>query len=151
MRGSVIKNTCLFLVGFCSYITIEVVFRGYTFPLMGVCGGIAIVILDKINSKISWDTDILLQGSIGAIIITLMELIVGELSLAGLVPVMWDYSMVPFNYHGIICLPFTAAWFFLSIAAIVLADAINYYTFDELPPPYYKCCGKVVFQFRKRV
>ena len=57
------KNLILFLFGFMAYITIEVCYRGYSYPLMGVCGGIAILLLDKINNRISWDTDILIQGA----------------------------------------------------------------------------------------
>ena len=45
----ILKNTILFLIGFCAYITIEVLYRGFSYPLMGLCAGIAIVILDKIN------------------------------------------------------------------------------------------------------
>ena len=36
MSKKVYKNVILFIVGFCLYITIEVLFRGYSYPLMGV-------------------------------------------------------------------------------------------------------------------
>ena len=35
---------------------------------------------------------------------------------------VWDYSNVPFNVMGQICLPFSIIWFFLSLPAIVPAD-----------------------------
>ena len=57
MKDKFLKNLVLFLVGFCSYITIETLFRGYSYWQMGICGGLAIVILDKINDIISWDID----------------------------------------------------------------------------------------------
>ena len=100
------RKLILFLVGFCAYITIEVCFRGYSFPLMGICGGLLMVILDSINNYISWDIDLLLYGCIGSAIITFMELIIGEIwKYIGLAP-MWDYSNMPLNFDAVICLPF---------------------------------------------
>ncbi len=145
------KNIVLFVVGFMTYITIEVLFRGYSFALMGACGGLAIVILDKINNKLSWNTDILIQALIGSLLITFFELVIGELALhTSLVPVMWDYSDVPLNFDGVICLPFSLAWAGLSLVAVFIADAITYYVFEELPVPYYKLFGKVILRFKEK-
>lgn len=145
------KNIVLFVVGFMTYITIEVLFRGYSFALMGACGGLAIVILDKINNKLSWNTDILIQALIGSMLITFFELVIGELALhTSLVPVMWDYSDVPLNFDGVICLPFSLAWAGLSLVAVFIADAITYYVFEELPVPYYKLFGKVILRFKEK-
>lgn len=63
---------------------------------------------------------------------------------------MWDYSNVPLNFDGVICLPFSIAWFFLSILAIFLADAINYYVLDEPQVPYYNLFGKTVIKFKEK-
>lgn len=149
MKRILFKNSLLFIVGFCLYITVEVLYRGFSYPLMGLCAGIAIVVLDKINDLISWDVDILWQCLFGSLLITLMELLIGKASLAGYLPVMWDYSSVLLNYEGIICLPFSLVWAVLSFAAILLADAINYYVFREPPLPYYRCCGKIILKFPK--
>lgn len=145
------KNLILFLFGFMAYVTIEVLYRGYSFWEMGICGGIAILLLDKINNKISWDIDILIQGACGSLIITFFEYVIGELFLNGVLPVMWDYSNVFLNYKGIICLPFSLAWVVLSIMAVVIADAINYYLLDdEEVVPSYKLFGKTIFQFKSK-
>lgn len=149
--NKVYKNIILFIVGYCIYIAIEVTFRGISYPLMGICGGIAIVLLDKINDYISWDMDILIQGLLGSALITGFELIIGEVSLhTNLLTVMWDYSNMPLNYDGVICLPFSLIWLLLSIVAILLADAINYYLFQEEPLPYYRLFGKVIIKFKER-
>lgn len=150
MRYSLTKNFLLFYIGFTTYITMEVLFRGYSFPLMGLCGGIAIVILDKINDRISWDMDVIIQGLLGSLLITLFELIVGEISLHGYLPAMWDYSNLPFNYRGIICFPFSVLWIFVSIFGIMVADAINYYVLEELPVPYYRLFGKRIITFKEK-
>ena len=147
----IIKNIILFAVGYCVYIAIEVIYRGFSYPLMGLCGGLALMIMDKINDYISWDIDIIIQGSIGSIIITFFELIIGEISLhTDFLPIMWDYSNVLLNFDGVICLPFSLIWIGLSIIGILVADTINYYIINIQPCPYYKCMGKVVLKFRER-
>lgn len=147
----IIKNIILFAVGYCVYIAIEVTYRGFSYPLMGLCGGLALMIMDKINDYISWDIDIIIQGSIGSIIITFFELIIGEISLhTDFLPIMWDYSNVLLNFDGVICLPFSLIWIGLSIIGILVADTINYYIINIQPCPYYKCMGKVVLKFRER-
>lgn len=132
----IIKNILLFLVGYCAYIAIEVTFRGVSYPLMGICAGLAVIIIDKINDYISWDIDIILQG---------------EISLrTELLPIMWNYSNVSLNFDGIVCVLFSLIWVGLSIIGILVADAINYYMLNIQPCLYYKCLGKVIFRFKER-
>lgn len=151
MKHLVNKNVLLFIVGYCVYIAIEVTYRNISYPIMGVCGGFAMVILDKINDKISWDTDILIQCSSGSLLVTFIELIIGSISLKGYLPIMWDYSSIPLNYKGIICMPFSIIWMLLSFVSILISDSINYYVFGELPVPYYKIFGKKFLVFKEKV
>ena len=137
MKNKRIKYFVLFYIGFVTYITIEVCFRGYSFPLCGIMGAIDFILIDKINNKISWHLDLLIQGIIGSIIVTLSELIVGLFDRYYLHLNMWDYSTLPFNFMVIICIQFSIAWIFISIIAILLADSINYYVFKEEPIPHY--------------
>lgn len=67
-----------------------------------------------------------------------------------LLPMMWDYSNLPLNYDGIICVPFSVAWLFLSVAAIFLADCINYYVLEEGERPRYILFGKFMFFFKRK-
>lgn len=150
MRKLLDKNVILFTVGFCIYITIEVLFRGFSYPLMGVVGGITLILLDKINNKISWETDLTIQALIGSAIVTLFELIIGLIALYTSLPQMWDYSNMPLNFMGVICLPFSIAWCLLSVIGIFVADAINYYVYEELPIPYYKMFGCTILTFKEK-
>lgn len=131
------KYVVLFYVGFVTYITIEVLFRGYSFPLCGIMGAIDFILIDKINNKISWHLDLLIQGIIGSFIVTFSELIIGLFDRYYLHLNMWDYSSLPFNFMGVICIQFSISWIFISIIAILLADSINYYVFKEEPAPHY--------------
>lgn len=143
-----LKNIIMFITGFCLYITLEVCFRGYSFIVMGICGGFIFILLDKINNSLSWDTDILIQGCIGSAIITTTELVVGETArVLGCVE-MWNYSNMILNFDGVICLPYSLLWIVVSIVGIMVADAINYYVFIELPAPYYKLFGKTIIKFK---
>ena len=148
----VFKNVVLFIVGFCLYITIETCFRGYSFPLMGCCGGLCVVILDKINDHISWDVDLFWQALSGGLLVTIMELVIGTIAkYTSLLPVMWDYSNLPLNLDGIVCVPFFIAWLFLSVVAIFVADSINYYVFEDTVVPHYLLFGgKIVIVFPKK-
>ncbi len=117
---------------------------------MGICGGIILMILDYINEHFSWDMDLILQGIIGSSAITLFELIIGIILISFNLPPMWDYSDMPCNFLGVICLPYSIIWIIVSIAGIFLSDAINYYTFNKPPVPYYKIFGKKVIQFEEK-
>ena len=140
----------MFLVGYFCYMGIEVMFRGYTYILMGITGGIAFVMIDKINDIFSFEVDILIQCTIGSLIITIFELIIGcGLQILNLPP-MWDYSDLPLNYKGVICVPFSLLWILLSFGVILLADVINYYVFHEEIIPYYKIFGKKFLTLPRR-
>lgn len=148
----VYKKLILFFVGFCIYITIECLYKsnGSSNALMGVCGGIALFLLDMINDKFGWDVDVLIQCAAGSALITGMEFIIGQFMIRGILPIMWDYSSVPFNYKGIICVPFSIIWMALSFVAIVIADAINYYVYEDTDIPYYKIFGHTFLVFPKK-
>jgi len=148
--SSIFETFILFAVGFCTYITIECCYRQISYWEMGFCGGLAIVFLDRLNNEISWNIDILFQGLIGSALISSLELLIGTLSLNGILPQMWDYSKLPLNYKGIVCVPFSLIWVGLSIIAIMIADSIHYYVFEELPVPYYKLFGKVIIRFKEK-
>lgn len=145
-----LRQLILFITGFCIYITIEVCYRGYSYIIMGLCGGIILLMIDCINEKISWDMDLLLQGCIGSLIATSFELVIGEICLLSNYTKMWDYSNIPLNFNGVICVPFSLVWIIISIVGILLADAINYYVFDIMPIPYYKLFGKTILRFKKK-
>jgi sterol desaturase/sphingolipid hydroxylase (fatty acid hydroxylase superfamily) len=135
------KLLTLFLVGYCTYIALEVTYRNVSYPLMGCVGGISLLLFDQINNKISWNLDLILQGFIGSAIVTSFELFVGEALKVLNHPLMWDYSNMPFNYDGVICLPFSIVWIIITILGILVADAYNYYLFHEEPRPYYWIIG----------
>ena len=129
------KYVCLFLIGGSIYYGIEVLFRGYSYIAMACCGGMLFVLIGEFNEIYSWDTPFWKQMLFGSIVATAVEFLLGFLLLILGNP-MWDYSSMPFNIMGIICLPFTIAWFFLSAVGIILDDYIRYWFFHEEKPQY---------------
>lgn len=130
------KNTFLFIVGGILYLLIELLFRGHTHWLMFFVGGFCFILAGAINNYIDWDMPFPLQQFIGSILITAVELISGFVLNIMLKLNIWDYSNMPLNFLGQICLPFSIGWFFLSAIAIVLDDYLRYWLFHEQKPKY---------------
>lgn len=134
------KYLFLLLVGGAIYYWIEVAFRGYSHPVMILVGGICFVLCGLLNNIFSWEMPLWLQMACSAVIITLVEFASGCILNIWLGLHIWDYSDMPFNIAGQICLPYTILWFFLSAAAIILDDYLRYWFFDEEKPRYYLRC-----------
>jgi uncharacterized membrane protein len=125
----------LFFIGGFFYCGIEVFARGYSHISMLIAGGISFVIIGRLNK---WRKDMSFVGQmfISAIVITLIELITGILVNKVMHLDVWDYSKLPYNFMGQICLLYTNIWFLLSGMAIVLDDYIRYYLMREEKPKY---------------
>lgn len=135
------KTCILFLIGGAIYTLIETIWRAArgsnpTHWSMFILGGLCFVLLGAINEYLTWDTPLIVQGVIGTIIVLALEFIFGCVLNIWLGLGVWDYSHMPFNIMGQICLPFAFAWFILSIVAIVLDDWLRYWLFKEEKPHY---------------
>lgn len=154
---SLLRKLVLFYIGFSTYITIEVLFHskirlfemGWSYIASGMMGAAAFMILDMFNNKVSWDIELQYQMIVGGVVVTLIEFLVGIISVFVFHVHMWDYSNLKYNLYGIICPQFFIFWVLLSAVAILLADIINYYVFAEGPRPYYIIFGKK-FSFIER-
>lgn len=130
----VIRPLILILAGGLLYLLIEILFRGYSHWTMFIVGGLCFYFVGLINeTSISWDMSIWLQAFIGMCVITAVEFISGFILNIWLGLGIWDYSDLPFNLFGQICLPFSIAWYFISIPAIVLDDWLRYLMGEEKP------------------
>lgn len=103
------------------------------------------MLVGLINEFLPWDMDLIIQSLIGACIITVAELITGIIVNIWLGLGVWDYSNLPFNFMGQICLPFFFAWILLSCIAIFLDDYMRYRLFGEECPRYSICNMKFSF------
>lgn len=131
-----VKNLFLFLTGGGIYILMEIFYRGFSHWSMFVLGGICFLCLGYINRLLSWETPLLLQMLIGAVIITILELITGLIVNVGFGWQVWDYSQKPLNFYGQISLLSSIGWYFLSVIGIALDDYLRYWIFSEEKPRY---------------
>lgn len=130
------KYTALFCTGGLIYFLIEILYRGYSHPSMFILGGVCFLLCGMLNEGFSWDMPLTAQMGICAVIITVMEFLFGVVLNIWLGLNVWDYSNLPFNVLGQVCLPFTAAWYALSAVAIMLDDYMRYWFFCEEKPRY---------------
>lgn len=146
-------TVAIFLFSGSVYYAMEIVFKKShkshwtMFVLAGLAGAIFI---DGLNNLFSYEMDFLLQIFICSTTITIGELIVGLIWNQDYS--IWNYTNMPFNYMGQICLPFYFLWMLLSAIFIPFLDYIEWRVFDYKPetPPYYKICNKVIIRFKER-
>lgn len=106
-----------FLFGGAAYCTIELVYRGRTHYSMFFAGGIilaAFYCLERTQPGLR----LALKCLMGAGIITGVELVFGLVFNRALGMGVWDYSRVPLNLWGQICLPFTLIWLAFSFFTV---------------------------------
>lgn len=119
-----------------AYYFIEVLWDGSSHWTMALLGGICFIAIGLINEFLSWDTPMWIQALIGSVIVTILEFIFGCVLNIWLKLGIWDYSQMPLNIFGQVCLVFSMFWFFLSILAILLDDYLRYWLFGEEEPHY---------------
>ena len=107
-------------VGGAVYYLIELLWRGYSHWTMAVLGGVIFLVLGAAGRRMGERTPIWLQAGLGSAIVTSCELSAGIWINLVLGLHVWDYSRVPCNLLGQICLPYALLWAPLSAAAIRL-------------------------------
>ena len=130
------KHSILFMIGGFIYALIEIISRGFTHWTMFILGGICFVCIGLINEFVKWEIHLWKQALIGGGIITSLEFVTGIIVNVILKWHVWDYSNLPFNVFGQICLPYMLLWCLISIPAIILDDYLRYWFFKEEKPHY---------------
>lgn len=131
-----LKMVVLLFIGGTTYFCIEMLWRGHSHWTMALVGGICFVIIGCINEFFPWELGMVQQSLIGATAVTIIEFVAGLILNIWLKLGIWDYSNMPFNIMGQICLPFFFAWIALATVAIVLDDYLRHWLFKEEKPHY---------------
>ena len=130
----IIEYIIIFMAGAITYLLIEICWRGYTHWTMGILGGIVIVLVGLINEVTKKDLPLIIQAPMASIIITLVEYWAGYILNIQLGMNIWDYSDLPLNVDGQVCLYFSLLWMVLGIVASILDDLIRWRLFGEEKP-----------------
>jgi uncharacterized membrane protein len=130
------KYLIVFEVGGVVYYTIELLYRGYSHESMFILGGLCLINIGLINEVFGYDMYFELQVLIGDIVVVTSEFITGLIVNKWLGLNVWDYSNLPFNLMGQICLPFALLWIPVVALAIVVDDWVKYECLHDPEPTY---------------
>lgn len=125
----------VFTLGAVGYPLIEILWRGYTHWTMELIGGIcflAIYFFEKRNTR----KMLLYRSTAGCLIITAVELVTGIIVNKIFGWGVWDYSDMPLNLFGQICITYSALWFLLTIPIIYLCGALRSIFLKRLKQEY---------------
>ncbi len=110
-------NFLMFPIGALGYGLIEILWRGYTHFSMLLAGGICFVTFAKIGEKFK-TSSAFAKACLGSAFVTAIELVFGIFFNIILKRNVWDYSKMPFNFKGQICLLYSLFWVLLSLVFI---------------------------------
>lgn len=126
-----LKYCFIYCFGGTFYYFFECMIRGFSHWSMFLLGGLCFSFISAVNRRYSIKIPVLLQMLLCSAVITLLEFITGMIVNVWMKWNVWDYSHVPANFMGQICLPFSLLWFLLSFLAILLDDYIRFLFFGE--------------------
>lgn len=118
------KTVLLFLIGGGVYVALEFFWRGWSHPSMFATGGLALVLLNGLSTRLS-AFPLVLLCAIATLVLTALEFVVGALVNVRLKLRVWDYSHLPNNLYGQVCLRYSLLWFGLSVPAVVALQLVN--------------------------
>lgn len=128
----------LLYIGGMLYVAIEYIWRGYSHPSMFVVGGLCFLVIGSLNEGfLGWNMPFWMQAILGAVCVTMVEFVAGYILNIRMGLNVWDYSDLPFNFYGQICLPYFFLWIPLSMLAILADDWLRHILFGEKAPVYY--------------
>lgn len=124
------KNTVLGYLGGMLYIGLELLWRQWSHGSMFLVGGLCFVLIGNIDTFLP-DMPLLFQSVLGACLVTGMELVSGLLINVVLDLHVWDYSALPYNLMGQVCMSYFFLWILVSALAVLLDDFLRARLFGE--------------------
>ena len=125
-KPKVLKRIIMsFMLGGTIYALIEVVYKKSTHISMFIAGGAALCLINSLCCKHFNKKSLFVKCLMGSCVITAIEYITGIIVNKIMHLNVWDYSHLPFNVNGQICLLFSFLWFLITIPAISVCKIIN--------------------------
>ena len=129
------KYALLFTIGGSAYVGLEYLWRGRSHISMFVLGGLCFWLIGQLDRNRT--VPIAAQAILGAVIVTALELLTGLIVNRWLHWNVWDYSTLPLNFHGQICVPYFLLWIPVSAAAVFADNSLRLLLF-RTPLPHYR-------------
>lgn len=118
------KNAVVGYLGGMIYVGLELLWRGWSHGSMFVVGGACFLILGEIHRRYG-QAPLLMQAVLGAAAITTMELLSGLFLNVLLGLRVWDYSALPYNLLGQVCLAYFFLWIWVAMAGGALESGLR--------------------------
>ena len=93
--------------------------------------------VERCGAELPWQCPLWCQALCCAVMVTSVEFLVGLILNLWLGLCVWDYSHLPFNVCGQICLQFSLIWWALCFAFIPVFDYLRYAVEGGERPHYY--------------
>ncbi|MBS5343195.1 MAG: hypothetical protein KHX91_01295 [Clostridium sp.] len=120
-----VQTARLFLAGSFIYPAIELLYRKKTHISMAVAGGTSLCFIHKICNGFFRKKNLAIKCIAGSFIITGVELATGLVVNVMMKKKVWDYSGLPLNIKGQVCLPFTVLWGLITIPALMICKLLK--------------------------
>ncbi|MBR5539867.1 MAG: hypothetical protein IKU56_00615 [Clostridia bacterium] len=114
----------LFCIGGAAYNLIEILWRGHSHWSMFLVGGTCFHLIGKIGTRLQ-NHSVLLIGAACSATVTAVEYVSGCLFNLRLKLNVWDYSNMPANLKGQVCLLYSTLWGGLSLLVLPLYRRLN--------------------------
>lgn len=82
--------------------------------------------LERFGAELPWSMPLMLQAAICTVAITATELVAGLILNTWLGLGVWDYSHLPLNLWGQICVPYSLLWYGMCLVFIPVFDWLRY-------------------------
>lgn len=141
-RGGAVLSMLLWTWGGTMYFLLEVAYKtisgreeaiSWTMLVLAV---FLCIPIERCGAELPWNTPLWLQALGGAAAVTAAELGAGLVLNVWLELGVWDYSRVPFNLWGQICLAYFFLWWVLCLIFIPVFDWLRYAVAGGQKPAY---------------
>ena len=126
----------LWAVGGCLYYSFELLFRGFSHWSMFVLGGVCFVFFQVQARMLRWQDPLWRQVLRCAVFVTALEFITGIIVNKWMDWHVWDYTGMPLQLFGQICVPFMLLFGALAGLGIYLGGNILWKFFGEKKPHF---------------
>ena len=135
MKLQIIRECVVMACGGSAYVLVELLWRGRSHISMFLLGGLCFWLIGRLDRR--FPVPLAAQACLGACVVTALELVTGLIVNRWLGLGVWDYSGLPMNFLGQICLYYFVLWIPLSAAAVLLDDGLRRVLFGT-PMPHYR-------------
>lgn len=129
-----LKECIIAAMGGGAYVLVELCWRGRSHISMFLLGSLCFWLIGRLDYR--FPIPVAAQAVLGAVLVTVLELLTGLVVNRWLGLGVWDYSGQPMNLLGQICLLYFLLWIPLSAAAIFLEDGLRWMLFGTELPAY---------------